>query len=180
MTPERLAEITARFEAARPKADRGGEELKMTVLPMKTAGTRIHYADNDLSAIIYGNLGLDVDEYELAKFLAHAFLDVRDLIEAVKDLTPVRKIFVYRPIRDGACGAVAYSDDGEEIVFHFSSSYDFFRFDMGLNGEVGIGKSKLKLYREKCPEGFELVECIGRAALEKYIDSGELKNFSLL
>lgn len=90
----------------------------------------------------------------------------------------MRKIFVYRPILDGECGAVAYSDDGDEIAFHFSSSYDFFRSDMGLNGEVGIGKIKLKLYREKCPEGFELVECIGKAALEKYIDSGELKNVS--
>ena len=88
ISPERLAEIAARFEAARPKEDCGGEELKMVALPMKTAGTRIHYADNELAAIIYGNPGLDVKEYGLAKFFAHALIDVRDLLEEIKRLSP--------------------------------------------------------------------------------------------
>ena len=185
MTPERLAEIEARFQALRPKEDRGGEELKMMVLPQRgfpnSTPTKIFYADGNGCATISSNIGLGVDGDALAIFWANAWFDVRDLIKAVKDLTTVaqtRKIFVYRPISNGACNAVAYSDNGKEITQHFSSSYDFFRYDMGLNGEVGIGKSKFQYYREECPEGFELVECIGRAALEKYIDSGELKNFS--
>lgn len=86
MTSTRLAEIKARHEAARPKEERGGEELKMTVLPMKTVGTRIHYADGELAAIIYGNLGLDVEEYGLAKFLSHALVDVRDMLEEIERL----------------------------------------------------------------------------------------------
>lgn len=86
MTTERLAEIAARYEAARPKEDRGGEELKMSVLPMKTAGTRIHYADNDLAAIVYGNIGLDAEEYALAKFFAYALVDMRDMLEEIKHI----------------------------------------------------------------------------------------------
>ena len=49
MTYERLAEIAARFEAARPKEDRGGEELKMAVSPQRgfpnSTPTKIVYAE---------------------------------------------------------------------------------------------------------------------------------------
>lgn len=91
MTPERLAEIEARFQAARPKEDRGGEELEMT---FSKANERewcasVWYSDGDGCATISGNLALDVDGDALADFFAHALLDVRDLIKAVKDLASV-------------------------------------------------------------------------------------------
>ena len=104
---ERLAEIAARFEAARPKEDRGGEELMMTVLPMKTAGTRIHHADGELAAIIYGDPKLNVNEYGLAKFFAHALVDVRDLLEEIKRVSGKKGI-----------AAVMSEDDAENLEWH--------------------------------------------------------------
>lgn len=85
MTYERLAEIKARLEAARPKENRGGEELKMT--PSKANEKEWHstvlYADGDGCATIHGNLALDVDTDALAEFFAHALIDVRDMLEEI-------------------------------------------------------------------------------------------------
>lgn len=91
MTPERLAEIASRFEAAYPKVDRGGEELKMTFSKAneKEWHSTIWYPDGDECATIHSSLGLDVDGDALARFWANAWLDVRDLIKAVKDLASV-------------------------------------------------------------------------------------------
>lgn len=90
LTPERLAEIAARFEAARPKEDRGGEELKMAVSPQRgfpnSTPTKIFYADGDGCATISSNIGLDVAADALAIFWANAWLDVRDMLEEIERL----------------------------------------------------------------------------------------------
>lgn len=96
MTPERLAEIAARFETARPKEDRGGEELKMAVSPQRgfqnSTPTKIFYADGDGCATISSNIGLDVDADALAIFWAHAWLDVRDLLEEIERCDKLKKL----------------------------------------------------------------------------------------
>lgn len=95
MTPKRLAEIEARLQAARPGDRRpDGNELNMFATKRGYNGAKnaqLWHADGDGCANILGNLGYDVDGDALAEFFAHALVDVRDLIKAVKDLTPVAK-----------------------------------------------------------------------------------------
>lgn len=97
MTIGRLAEIEARFKAACPKVDRGGEELKMTVAQSRAVrpwanGAQILYADNDLCAEVCSNSSLNADRSAIAEFFAHALVDVRDLINAVKESTQMSEI----------------------------------------------------------------------------------------
>lgn len=89
------------------------------------------------------------------------------------------KIFVYRPSdANGDMAGIAYAEDGDELACHISSAYGFFRGDMGLLGDSGMGSHKHKLYREKYPDGFELIEVIGREALEIHIAAGDIKGLS--
>lgn len=91
MTPERLAEIAARFEAARPGDARpDGSELKMFATKRDYLGAKnaqLWHADGDGCAEILGNLGLNVDGDALAEFFAHALVDVRDMLEEIKRLS---------------------------------------------------------------------------------------------
>ena len=91
------------------------------------------------------------------------------------------KIYVYRPTTAYVdCAGVAFAEDGDEIAVHISSSHSWFRSDMGLSGEAGIGRGKHQKYREKYPDGYELVEVIGREALQAHIDAGDIKGLSFV
>ena len=88
----------------------------------------------------------------------------------------MNKIFVDRPTKETVdCAGVAFSEDGDEIAFHVSSSHSFFQYDMGLKTKDGIGGQKHEKYAEHCPYGYELVEVIGRDAMQSHIDSGEIR-----
>lgn len=66
-----------------------------------------------------------------------------------------KKIFVF--VNSGAGTdwqvGMALCEDGHCLAQHVSSSYGFFRHDMGLTSDW-----KHEYYREHCPEGYELVE----------------------
>ena len=84
------------------------------------------------------------------------------------------KIFVYRPteaFRD--CAGVAFAEDGEKLAAHISSGLSWFRHDMGLTSDW-----QHERYRAKYPDGYELVECIGREQLQKHIDDGGLRGIT--
>jgi hypothetical protein len=93
-------------------------------------------------------------------------------------------IFIYRPTdEDRDSAAVAYAEDGEDLCFHVSSSMSFFRSDMGLSissdgKPSGIAQSKIRAYEEKYPNGYNLIEVIGKNALQEYINNGMLKGLS--
>lgn len=76
-------------------------------------------------------------------------------------------IYIYRPHKESRdCAGVAYDEEGNELAFHVSSNYGFFRSDMGLtrapDGEpVGFGVKKHERYAERYPDGYVLEEVIG-------------------
>ena len=89
---------------------------------------------------------------------------------------PKPRIFVYRPHdRFADASGIAYAEDGEQVAHWVSSSHDWFRRDMGLHSESTRCHD---LYATKYPRAYELVECVGRDALQARIDSGELRNVS--
>ena len=83
-------------------------------------------------------------------------------------------IYVYRPTHDCAdCAGVAYAADGDEIAWHVSSSYSWFQRDMGL-----IGECKHDKYQAKYPDGFKLIEVVGRESLQSHIDAGDISGLT--
>ena len=75
------------------------------------------------------------------------------------------KVFVYRPHDEPRdCAAVAYSEEGETLGAHISSSLAWALRDM--QGHI--------------PEGAEVVWCVGREQLQKQIDAGSLRGLVFL
>jgi hypothetical protein len=64
----------------------------------------------------------------------------------------VKKIYVsYSPYGNDVIAA-ALCEDGTRLASHLSSNVAFSQYDMGLTSE-----RKHPLYKEHCPEGYELV-----------------------
>lgn len=75
----------------------------------------------------------------------------------------MNKIYLYRVSKSsGDAPGIAYDEDGNQISFHVSSSYEFFREDMRRGGH-------LQRYHERYPEGYDLVEVIGVEELQKVV-----------
>lgn len=67
----------------------------------------------------------------------------------------LKKIYIFMNSGRGTdwIEGMALCEDGHYLAGHVSSSYGFFRHDMGLTGEW-----KHDLYKAHCPDGYELVE----------------------
>lgn len=96
---------------------------------------------------------------------------------SVAPTTKPRKIFVYRPHGDRSdCAGFAYTDEGVIVAQHVSSSLGWFQRDMGLHEG---SECKHDAYSNAYPDGrFELVQVIGRDALQEIIDAGEVTGLS--
>lgn len=71
------------------------------------------------------------------------------------------RIYVYRPHTDYEdVMGLAFDELGEVVAWHVSSSLSWFRSDMGLRSEYKHNK-----YQARHPNGFELVEVIGKEKL---------------
>lgn len=62
-------------------------------------------------------------------------------------------VFAQATYDSGDVVGCALAEDGHALAGHFSSSYDWFRHDMGLTSEW-----KHNLYAEHYPDGYELEE----------------------
>lgn len=65
------------------------------------------------------------------------------------------KIFVFMNSGKGTdwISGIALCEDGAYLAGHISSSYGFFRHDMGLTSDW-----KHDEYKEHCPDGYDLIE----------------------